>query len=263
MIIYLKVLLLSFVQALTEFIPVSSTAHLIIFEKYLDFNNNDGNLFEIFIQLASTVAICIFYRKKIFNVLFTLNKVDSQKFALKFFLAFLPCAFIGLFFYKYIKMYLYNDLFIAISLIIGGIILFIIDEFNIKRKYNNLDNVDITTSFKIGMYQIISILPGVSRSGSTIVGGIVSGLSRKTSVEFSFMLAIPTILGATLFEAIKNVNYLNSNNIGIILFGFFCTLFFSLFVIKFFLDYISNNGFKLFGIYRIIFGIIIIILMLC
>lgn len=260
MLIYIKAILLSLIQSFAEFLPVSSSAHLIVFEKYLNFDNNDGGLFEIVIQLASILAVCIFYRKKIFDILFTINKSSSQNFVLKFLVAFMPCAIIGLLFYKYIKLYLYSDLVIAISLIVGGLIFFIVDKMNIKRKFENVDDVNIPSSLKIGLYQVISMIPGVSRSGSTIVGGLLSGLSRKTAVEFSFLLAIPTILSATLMDLYKNLDQLNSNNLSVILIGFIFTFIFSTFVIKWFLNYISSHNFTIFAYYRIILGTIIVLI---
>lgn len=258
--LYLKALILSIVQGLTEFIPVSSSGHLIVFGNYLNFQNNDGNLFEIVIQLASILAVCIYFRKKLINVLFTIhNNKESRSFAYKFIIAFLPCAFVGLFLYKFIKTYLQNDIVVAISLIIGGVILLVLDRYIKKPKYNNIDSITNKSALKIGIYQIFSMIPGVSRSGSTIVGGLLSGLSRKTAVEFSFILAIPTILSATLFNLYKNIDKLTTDNIGVLIFGFIVTFIISMGVIKLLLNYISKHSFNIFGYYRIILGIVIIL----
>ncbi len=259
--LYLKALVLSLIQALTEFIPVSSSGHLIIFGNYLKFNSVDAALFNAIIQLASTIAIIIFFRKKLFYVAFSLhNNKQSRKFAYNFIIAFLPCAIFGLIFYKYIKLHLYSESIVALTLILGGIVFLIIDRIKIKIRFNNVDDVNKISSLKVGLYQILSMIPGVSRSGSTIVGGLLSNMSRKTAVEFSFILAIPTVLSATLLDLYKNIDKINSNNVYLLLFGFLITFLISMLVIKWFLKYISEHNFNIFGYYRILLGIIIVII---
>lgn len=259
--LYLKAFILALIQALTEFIPVSSSGHLIVFGNYLNFNGVDGELFQIAIQLASTLAVVIYFRKKLFSVAFSLHKNEnSRNFAYKFIIAFLPCALVGLFGYKYIKTYLHTDLVVAVSLILGGIVFLIIDRKNIKPVYTNVDNVSKIASLKVGIAQIFSMIPGVSRSGSTIVGGLLSKLSRRTAVEFSFILAIPTILAATVFDLYKNLGNFNGDNICIIAFGFIVTFAVSMATIRWFLNYVSEHNFNLFGYYRIFLGVVIILI---
>lgn len=260
MIIYIKALILSLIQSLTEFLPVSSSAHLIVVEKYLNFDIGDGGLFKVFIQLASILAVCIYFRKLIFNTTITLNKKESRQFVYKFILAFLPVAIFGLIIHKYIEVYMNSELVIAICLILGGFLLIYTEKISLKQKYNNVESIDNETALKIGAYQILSLVPGVSRSGSTIVGGILSGLTKTAAVEFSFLLAIPTILSATLFELYKNLDKINNANIGILIFSFISTFLMSTIVIKIFLNYISTHSFKTLGYYRILLGIIIILL---
>lgn len=259
--LYIKAFILAIIQALTEFIPVSSSGHLIVFGNYLNFNGSDGELFQVAIQLASTLAIFIHFRKKLLNVAFTLHKnKDSRSFAYKFIIAFLPSLFVGVLGYKFIKMYLHTDLVVAISLIIGGVIFLIVDRKNIKPKYKNVDNVDGIASLKIGICQVFSMIPGVSRSGSTIVGGLLSKLSRKAAVEFSFILAIPTIFAATIFDLYKNLNNFNADNILVIIFGFVITFMVSMMTIKWFLKYVGEHNFNIFGYYRIFLGLVIILI---
>ncbi len=259
--IYLKALFLSLIQAFTEFIPVSSSGHLVIFSKYINFNEIDTALFSATIQLASTLAIIIFFRKKLFNVAFSLHKSEkSRNFVYNFIIAFLPCAIFGLIFYKFIKVYLYSEMIIAITLIIGGIIFLIVDKMNIKQKFKTIDDVNKITSLKIGSYQILSMVPGVSRSGSTIIGGLLSNLSRKAAVEFSFILAIPTVLSATLLDIYKNLDKIANSNIQLLIFGFIITFLVSIMIIKWFLKYISEHNFNIFGYYRIALGILVILI---
>ena len=257
--LYLKAFILSLIQALTEFIPVSSSGHLIVVSDFINYNNVDSEIFRIIIQLASTLAVIVFFRKKLFGVAFTLHKnKTSREFAYKFIIALLPCVLVGLTLYKYIKKYLQTEMVVAISLILGGIIFLIVDKYFKKPKFNTVDEVSNSSALKIGLYQILSMIPGVSRSGSTIVGGLLSDLSRKTAVEFSFILSIPITVMATLYDLYKNIDSLKNCNITLLLFGFITTFIISISVIKWFLNYISTHNFNVFGYYRIILGIIII-----
>ena len=255
---YLKIFLLSLIQSLTEFLPVSSTAHLILFGKYLKLNESI-NIYAIIIQLASTCALLLYFRKKLISTAKTLyNDKNSQNFVYKIFLGFFPCAIVGLLSYKYIKRIYNTNLVIAISLIIGGIVFLILDKIKIKSKYTNVDKMTKASAFKIGLFQIFALVPGVSRSGSTMIGGTLSGLSRKTAVEFSFLLAIPTIFLASLYEIYKSYAILNFLDIKLLIFSFISTFIMSSLVINVFLNYISKHNWSIFGYYRIIIGIILI-----
>jgi len=250
---YIKAFILSVVQSLTEFLPISSTAHLLIFQKYLNFDNGDNSLFIVAIQLASVLAVCIHFSKPICLNLFTLNRKESRNFFYNILLAFLPAALVGALAYHKILQHINVELTIASTLIAGGIIILAVEKYNLHRK----DKITKGAAFKIGLCQMISLLPGVSRSGATIVGGLLSGLTRKTAVEFSFLVAIPTIFGANVWDFYQNISYLNSDNMGVIIFGFVSTFILSTLVIKSFLEYISTHDFRLIGYYRIIFGIIV------
>lgn len=257
--LYVKIFLLSLIQGLTEFLPVSSSAHLIVFGEFLRINENI-EIYQIIVQLASVLAMFIFFRKKIIKTVFTLHEdKNSREFSYKIVLAFMPCAVVGFLLYKYVKAYLYGNLTIAVMLILGGIVFLILDNMKLKPKYNDVDEMTKLSAFKIGMYQILAIVPGVSRSGSTIIGGLLTKLSRKTAVEFSFLLAIPTILIATLYDLYKNLSDLQFVDIKLAMFAFLTTFLISMLVIKWFLDYISNHDFKFLAYYRIILGIVIIV----
>lgn len=255
---YLKIFLLSLIQSLTEFLPVSSTAHLIIFGKYLKLSENIA-IYSIVIQLASALALLIYFRKKIISTTLTLyNDKNSQNFAYKIFLGFFPCAVVGLFVYKYIKNFYNTNFVIAVALIVGGIVFLILDKLKLKAKYSNIDKMTKVSALKIGLFQIFALIPGVSRSGSTMIGGVLSGLSRKTAVEFSFLLAIPTIFLASLYEIYKSYAILTFLDIKLLIFAFFSTFIMSSLVIKLFLDYISKHNWAIFGYYRILIGLIIL-----
>ncbi len=260
---YIKAIILGVIEGLTEFIPVSSTAHLIIGSKFLDFYLIQNNFFEIIIQSGAIMAICVLYYRKLFNLIFKINEKEQQKFALNIIIAFLPAAIIGLFAHSLIKNYLFSEYVIAISLIIGGIIMIIIEKnHNDYDKIDNFNNITPKTALKIGLFQSIAMIPGVSRSGATIIGAMISGVNRKTATEFSFFLAIPTIFGATIYDLWQNYQYLNIDNYRLILVGLLSSFLSSLFVIKWLINYVASNKFTPFAIYRIIIGIALIFIIL-
>lgn len=253
----IKALILSLIQAITEFLPISSTAHLLIAGWLMDFEINDGKLFDTIIQLATSLAVVWLYRDKFWNIAknFFRDKC-SREFCYKIFIATIPSAFVGLFCYKIIKNYLYSIEVIAISLIVGGILFLIIEN---KNK-NDEQSTEITykKSFLIGLFQSIAVIPGASRSGMTVIGGLINKLSRKDAVEFSLFMAIPVMFLASVFDIYKNYHNLNTDNMSIILIGFISTFLFTIPIIKWFIKFISNRDFKIFAYYRIIFGVLII-----
>lgn len=262
---FFKAIILGVVEGLTEFLPVSSTAHLLLTSQIINFRPTQNNLFEIVIQFGAILAICVIYRKKIFEVIFTLNKKSSQKFSFNLFLAFLPSAILGLIFHDFIKKVLFSNLIMALALIIGGIVIIIVDRNNKNEQFfketaeNNIDNISLKQALLIGFFQALAIIPGTSRSGATIIGGLLVGLKRKTATEFSFFLAIPTIFSATIYDLYKNFYDLNFENIQLILVGTIASFLSAILVIKWFIAFISKNSFISFGIYRIIIGFIILL----
>jgi undecaprenyl-diphosphatase len=259
LILITKAIILGIIEGLTEFIPVSSTGHLIVFGEWLNFQNNDGHLFEIAIQLGAILAICFLYREKLFGILQTCHKNNqSQGFICKVFIAFIPSVIFGILFYNLIKTVFFSPIVVAISLIIGGLIILYIENLKLNPSYNNIEKISMKSALKIGFYQTLSIIPGVSRSGATIIGGILSKLNRKTATEFSFFLAIPTIAGATFYDIYKNWNYITDESLNVILIGFLVSFISSIFVIKWLIGFVSHNNLKVFGWYRIVLGIIIL-----
>jgi undecaprenyl-diphosphatase len=256
----IKAAFLGVIEGLTEFIPVSSTAHLLLTSYLIDFNAIQSGLFEITIQFGAILAIIVVYRRKILDLLVNFKQKSQQHFILNIALAFLPAAVIGGIFHGAIKSLFFTNFTIATSLILGGIIIILVE-----RKYKNIsqsteiENIKPATAFYIGLFQCVAMIPGVSRSGATIIGGILLGLNRKTATEFSFFLAIPTISAASFYDLFKNYSTLTADNLGLIAIGLLTSFFSAMLVIKWFISFVSKNNFVGFGIYRILLGTIILL----
>jgi len=255
---FIKAVFLGIIEGLTEFLPVSSTAHLLVSSYLIDFKSIANNLFEIVIQIGAILAICVIYRAKIFEVICNLNQKKQQKFTLNLIAAFVPAAIIGGAFHSIIKTVLFSNLVIAFALIIGGIIMIIVDYKPRKSGIYEIEKINLSSAFAIGIFQSLAIIPGVSRSGATIIGGMLLKLNRKTATEFSFFLAIPTIICASLYDIYKNFDTLTFDNFEIILVGLLSAFISAILVIKWFIDFVAKHNFIYFGIYRIIVGTIIL-----
>lgn len=253
-----KAAFLGIVEGLTEFLPVSSTAHLLISSYLLDFSSIKNDLFEIVIQFGAILAVCVLYRKKLLEILLNFRQASQQKFVLNLILSFLPAAIIGGVFHDLIKKIFFSNFVIAIALIVGGIIMIVIDRKPRASKVESLDNITPKNAFFIGFFQCLAMIPGVSRSGSTIIGGMLLGLNRKIAAEFSFFLAIPTIGAASCYDLLKNSAELSSPNILLIFVGLLFSFLSALIVIKWFIKFVSKHNFVSFGIYRIIVGALIL-----
>ncbi len=246
---------LGIVEGITEFLPISSTAHLILFSKILRIEDSDfAKSFDIIIQFGAIFAVIFLYYKKILDI-------NIWK---KILVAFLPTGIIGLLTYRFIKSYFFsNHLFIASTLLIGGLILILFETY--YRRKNMIDNqfdlnsISYKQSFIIGIFQSLAVIPGVSRSASTIVGGLILGLPRVLIVEFSFLLAIPTILSAVGLDLIKNYKIFSTEQVFILVLGFLSAFFTSILCINFLLKFIKQNDFIYFGIYRVVIGILFIV----
>ncbi len=259
----IKAIFLGAIEGLTEFIPVSSTAHLLLSSKLIDFSYIKDDVFEIVIQLGAILAVVVLYRQKILDVLLSFfHKKSSQNFIINILIAFLPAAIFGLLFHKIIKLMFFNPISIALALIIGGIIILVVEKLEIKPKHFQIDDLSIKQSLKIGLFQVISMIPGVSRSGATIIGGLLLKLDRKTAAEFSFFLSIPTIFAASIFDFYKNYNSFDNSKISLIIIGFVAAFLSSLVVIKWFINFVSNHNFKVFAYYRILLGSVLLLILL-
>ncbi len=260
MILFCKAVILGIVEGLTEFIPVSSTGHLIVVSDVLKFDNNFAKLFEVVIQLGAILAVVWLYRKKIINIIFGFfSDRKSFSFGINLLIAFIPAALVGFFFHGIIKQYLFNPVTVAAALVAGGIIIIIIEKLNIKETIGEALDISKKSALIVGLSQILSLIPGVSRSASTIMGGVCSGLSRKAAAEFSFFLAIPIMFAATFYDLYKNAEIVNMHAVSVIIVGFAAAFLSSVIVIKWFIKFISSHDFKIFAYYRIIFGLALLL----
>ena len=247
--------ILGIVEGITEFLPISSTAHLIITSTLLGIKQTISSVaFEVIIQLGATLAIVAIY----------LNKINFKEIELwkKVIFAFFPLAIIGFLLRHEIKE-LFNLYIVAWMFIIGGIVFFIVEKFysEEKVKINSVENVNYKQALIIGIFQVFSLIPGTSRSGSTIVGGMLCGLSRKTAADFSFLLAIPTMFAASGYEFLKNIHSFRNENLLILTIGFVVSFISCYITVKWFLSFVKKYTLIPFGIYRIIVGILLFYLL--
>ena len=247
-----EAIVLAIIEGITEYLPVSSTGHMIITSSFFGIAQEDfTKLFTIVIQLGTILSVVVLYFKRFFQ---------SIDFYYKLLIAFIPAVVFGLLLSDQIDALLESPLIVAISLVIGGFILLKVDDW-----FGNSENTEIsyTTAFKIGLFQCLAMIPGVSRSGASIVGGMTQKLSRTAAAEFSFFLALPTMLGATLKKSYDYYDAgftLTSEQINLLIIGNVVGFIVALFAIKTFIGYLSKHGFKIFGYYRIIVGIAIIVI---
>lgn len=253
-----EAILLGIVEGLTEFLPVSSTGHLIIIGDLLKFTSEQAKTFEIFIQLGSVLGVVWLYRHKLLGVATRLSEPSAQRFVLNVLIAFLPAAFFGLLLHKYIKEHLFNPFTVAAALIVGGVVILIIERRKMKVRVTSVEEMSLMDALKVGLAQTLAMFPGVSRSGSTIMGGLLTGLSRTTATEFSFFLAMPTMLAATVYDLYKSWGLLRPEDFTMLAVGFVTAFITALIVVKLFLAYVARHDFTVFAIYRIIFGCVVL-----
>ena len=258
-VVAVKAIIMGIVEGLTEFLPVSSTGHLIVVGSLLNWNDEKGKLFEIVIQFAAILAVCWQYRQRLWTVLSTLpSSAKSQRFTLNIVLAFLPAAVLGVLFINTIKKYLFAPVPVALAFIIGGILILWIESVKRTPRVASVDEVKPADSIWIGFAQALSMIPGTSRSGATIMGGLLRGLTRPAATEFSFFLAIPTILGATVLELFKARHSLAADDLAVIGLGSLASFISAAFAVRALIRYISRHDFKIFAWYRIAFGFLIL-----
>ncbi|MHB9020391.1 MAG: undecaprenyl-diphosphate phosphatase [Halothiobacillus sp.] len=256
---WLTAAVLGLIEGATEFLPVSSTGHLIIAADYLGYTGDGAKVFEIFIQLGAILAVMWFYRHKLTSVVVGLPRERSaQKFTLNLIVAFIPAAVIGLLTHTFIKEHLFNPIFVAVALILGGFIILLVERFAPAPRIHHVDDMSAMDAFKVGVAQCFALIPGTSRSGSTIMGGMMFGLSRTTATEFSFFLAIPTMIAATLFDLIKHWHMLHPEDMHMMIIGFVAAFISGLAFVSMLLHYISKHTFKGFAYYRIAFGVLVL-----
>lgn len=248
----LEAIILAIIEGITEFLPVSSTGHMIIASSFFGIAQDDfTKLFTIVIQLGTILSVVVLYFKRFFQ---------SIDFYLKLFVGFIPAVIFGLLFSDAIDSLLENPITVAVSLIVGGVLLLKVDEW---FSHSEETKISYLTAFKIGLFQCLAMIPGVSRSGASIVGGMTQKLSRTTAAEFSFFLAIPTMLGATVkksYDYYKAGFELSQDQINLLIIGNVVGFIVALIAIKSFIGFLQKNGFRIFGYYRIIAGIAILLI---
>ncbi|MBD8553826.1 undecaprenyl-diphosphate phosphatase [Rhizobium sp. CFBP 8762] len=252
----ISALILGLIEGLTEFIPVSSTAHVLLAGHFLGFES-PGNTFAVLIQLGAILAILLVYFKRLLAIATTLpTSPRSRHFVLSVLLAFLPAALIGAVAHGFIKSVLFETpILICIVLIVGGIILYVIDRLPLTPKYTDVMDYPPSLAFRIGLFQCLAMIPGTSRSGATIVGALLMGTDKRSAAEFSFFLAMPTMLGAFTLDLYKNRNALSFDDVSMIAIGFVAAFVSGLFVVRSLLDYVSRRGFAVFAVWRIVVGV--------
>jgi undecaprenyl-diphosphatase len=246
-----QAIIIAIVEGITEFLPVSSTGHMIITQKLLGIEPDSFvKLFTVNIQFGAILSVIILYWKRFFQ---------TFDFYLKLFIAFLPAAFLGFLFSAYIDQMLESVLVVAISLVLGGVFLLFIDSWFNNPAENQ--KVTFTKALIIGCFQVIAMIPGVSRSAATIIGGLTQKLTRKNATEFSFFLAVPTMFAASAYEMLKSYKSIQPQHINVLIIGNLVAFVVAILAIKGFIAFLTKHGFKVFGYYRIIVGAIILILL--
>ncbi len=246
-----EAVVLAIIEGITEFLPISSTGHMILAGNVFGIEEDDfTKLYIVVIQLGAILSVVVLYWKRFFK---------SVDFYLKLLVAFIPAVVLGLLFNDMIDRLLESALTVALALIAGGFVLLKVDDW---FGHHTKTEIDYKTAFKIGVFQTLAMIPGVSRSGATIVGGMIQKLNRRTATEFSFFLAVPTMLGATVkktWDFYEKGFVLTSEQLKLVLLGNVIAFLVAMLAIKFFIDYVSRKGFKIFGIYRILLGLIILL----
>lgn len=255
----LTALILGLIEGITEFLPVSSTGHLILSSQMLGFTGEKSKVFIIAIQFAAILAVVYEYRVKLSHTITTLTTERvSQRLAVNLVAGFMPAAVLGLLFYRQIKDYLFNPIVVASALVIGGVLILWAERRKHVVTTETLDDLTWKRALAIGFAQALAMIPGTSRSGATIIGGLFLGLSRKTAAEFSFFLAIPTMFAATFYDLYKNWALFDASDIPIFVVGGVASFVSALFAVRTLIKYLSRHNYTVFAWYRIVFGLLVL-----
>ena len=254
-----QALMLGIVEGLTEFLPISSTGHLIVVGDLLGFNGEKATAFKIIIQLGAILAVIWEFRAKVLGVVVGLpSDPNAQRFTFNLLLAFIPAVIFGLAFADLIEHWLFNPITVAMALIIGGIIMLWAEKREHAIKAETVDDMTWKLALKVGLAQCLALIPGTSRSGATIIGGLVFGLSRKAATEFSFFLAMPTMVAATVYSLVKYRDILQISDLPIFAIGFVSTFIVAMITVRALLKFITSHSYAVFAWYRIAFGLVIL-----
>ena len=259
----IQVVIMGIVEGLTEFLPISSTGHLILAGSLLNFTGEKVKVFEIVIQAGAMLAVCWEYRVRIARVILDFRTdIAARRFVVNLMVAFLPAVVLGLVFGKAIKAYLLKPIPVALAFIVGAFIIIVIEKRHRRMMYSRVDSVDdmsVVDAFKVGLAQCFALIPGTSRSGATIIGAMAFGLSRQAATEFSFFLAIPTLLGATVYSLYKERALLSAADLPMFGLGALSAFISAFLCVRWLLRYISSHDFMIFAWYRIVFGVIVLV----
>jgi undecaprenyl-diphosphatase len=259
-VLLLKALVMGIVEGLTEFLPISSTGHLILVGDLLGFNNEKGKVFEIAIQLGAILAVVWDYRERFASVATGLGREPAaNRFVLNLLLAFMPLAIIGLLFGQQIKATLFSPIPVALAFIIGGFIILWAEKMPHSKHIDDVDAMSWKDALVMGFIQALALIPGTSRSGATIIGGLLYGLSRKTATEFSFFLAVPTLGLASLYELYHHWHLFTRDDIAMLAVGFVASFFSAAIAVRALIRFISGHDFTVFAWYRIVFGCLVLL----
>ncbi len=252
---------LGLIEGVTEFLPISSTGHLLIASALLDFEHSIGGTFEIFIQLGAVIAVAGYYLPDLLaQARAVRTSAETRRFWLAIIVAFLPAALIGLVLHDWIKAVLFSPSVIGWALVVGGVVFIVVERVPLPVRTHTPQQMTLWQALAIGFAQVLAMIPGTSRSGASIVGGLLAGLDRKTATAFSFYLAIPTLGAATLFDLWQSLDLLTPGDMGRLLLGLVVSLIIAWLSIGWLLRYVATNTFVVFGIYRIIAGIVILVM---
>ena len=259
----LKAALMGIVEGLTEFLPISSTGHLILAGSLLNFTGEKVKVFEIVIQAGAMLAVCWEYRVKIARVILDFRRdIAARRFVVNLMVAFLPAVVLGLVFGKAVKAHLFKPIPVALAFILGAFIIIVVEKRQRRVMYSRVDSVDdmsVVDALKVGLAQCFALIPGTSRSGATIIGAMAFGLSRRAATEFSFFLAIPTLFGATVYSLYKERALLSAADLPMFGVGALSAFISAFFCVRWLLRYISSHDFMIFAWYRIVFGGIVLV----
>ena len=261
----IKSVILGVVQGITEYLPISSTGHMILVNEFLhlNFDSDFVNTFFVVIQLGSIMAVVVLYFKKLwpFDFKHTTSSERKKVWILwsKVLVGCIPAGVVGILFDDFIDAYLYKPMVIALALIIYGIIFIIVESCHITQSMNTLEDIDYITAANIGLFQMLALIPGTSRSGSTVIGGRILGVSKEAVSEFSFFMAVPVMAGATMLKLLKCGFGFNMIQWVVLLIGTLVAFVVSVISIRFLMNYIKKHDFKAFGVYRIVLGILVLV----
>jgi undecaprenyl-diphosphatase len=253
--LFFSAILLGVVEGLTEFLPISSTGHLILADRLLGLEGPESKLFDIVIQFGAILAVCWVYRERLLHAAAgVLREATAQRFVANIAVAFLPAAVAGVLLHRIIKDVLFSPWVVAISFIVGGVLILLIERIRPRARIHEVEAMSPATALAVGCCQVLAMIPGISRAGATIMGALMLRVDRPAATEFSFFLAIPTMLGATVFDLYKNRAILSFDGALLIAVGFVVAFIAAMFVVRRLVEFVSRHGFGVFAWYRIIVG---------